>query len=127
MFGAPKKGDKGKGVPAVVVEVCWYFFPLCNDVLKRQNLREHLHVHLCDARPPLSELKPHFPSFTYPPEMTDKDELWQPADVRGRELEEELVARLGKAVAECLDRSGKATCTCSFFGCFSRTRIWVAR
>ncbi|RSH92601.1 hypothetical protein EHS25_008046 [Saitozyma podzolica] len=93
MFGGVTEGDRGGGVPAVVVE----------------NLREHLHVHECDARSPLAKLKPLFPSFIYSPDMTDEDALWQPGSVRGRETEEELVERLGRAAEECLDKSAGAT------------------
>jgi hypothetical protein len=87
-----------------------------------QNLREHLHVHECDARSPLAKLKPLFPSFIYSPDMTDEDALWQPGSVRGRETEEELVERLGRAAEECLDKSAGATCECFVLG-VSSTRL----
>ncbi|WVR05792.1 hypothetical protein IAU60_002817 [Kwoniella sp. DSM 27419] len=86
-------GGQGHGVPAVAIE----------------NIREHLHVHQCDARLSVSKLKTLFPSFTYPEGMSDQDTLWQPADVRGRETEEELVARRGDGIAEVLERSEKET------------------
>lgn len=135
MFGEVSEGDRGGGVPAVVVEVS----PTCPSSdssscgscsasirgvrsirpgygatpLTAQNLREHLHVHECDSRSPVSKLKPLFPSFIYSPDMTDEDTLWQPGSVRGRETEEELVERLGRAAGECLDRSEGATCECT--------------
>ncbi|WWC58524.1 uncharacterized protein I303_101067 [Kwoniella dejecticola CBS 10117] len=87
--GGGYTGGKGHGVRATVIE----------------NIREHLHVHLCDARCPISTLKAQFTSFTYPAEITDEDTLWQPIDVRGRETEEELVARRGEGIREILERS----------------------
>ncbi|WVQ78030.1 hypothetical protein IAT38_000111 [Cryptococcus sp. DSM 104549] len=85
--------DKGHGVPAVVVE----------------NIREQLHVHQCDRRSPLSELQKTFPSFTYLPGTTEKDDLWQPQSERGRETDEELGVRMGKGVVECLNMSKEQT------------------
>ncbi|KAL0252684.1 hypothetical protein I308_102076 [Cryptococcus tetragattii IND107] len=89
LFEESKGKGKGHGVPATVIE----------------NLREHLHVHECDKRSSLSELQRDFPSFTYTPETTEEDELWQPGEVRGRETEEELVARRGAGIAQVLDMS----------------------
>ncbi|WVW82183.1 hypothetical protein I302_104189 [Kwoniella bestiolae CBS 10118] len=83
------KGGKGHGVDATVIE----------------NIREHLHVHQCDARYPLSALKAQFTSFTYPEGMSDEDDVWKPIVVRGRETEEELVARRGEGIREVLERS----------------------
>ncbi|OCF33251.1 hypothetical protein I317_03686 [Kwoniella heveanensis CBS 569] len=93
LFDRAWKGGQGHGVPATVVE----------------NIREHLHVNQCDARLPLSALKPLFPSFTYPETMSDADDIWKPIEVRGRETEDELVARRGEGIAEVLERSGSST------------------
>lgn len=93
LFEESKGKGKGHGVPATVIE----------------NLREHLHVHECDKRSSLSELQRDFPSFTYTPETTEEDELWQPGEVRGRETEEELVARRGAGIAQVLDMSEDST------------------
>jgi hypothetical protein len=156
MFGGVTEGDRGGGVPAVVVEVSPRRVfrptlrtrtsvpptlppripdPLASEaqgvyhqrygetpLTPPQNLREHLHVHECDARSPLAKLKPLFPSFIYSPDMTDEDALWQPGSVRGRETEEELVERLGRAAEECLDKSAGATCECFVLG-VSSTRL----
>ncbi|ODN84394.1 hypothetical protein, variant 2 [Cryptococcus amylolentus CBS 6039] len=73
------------------------------------NLREHLHVHLCDKRSKRSELEKEFPTFTYEPSMTEEDELWEPLEVRGRESDDDLVARLGVGVRQALDASEGAT------------------
>ncbi|WRT64041.1 uncharacterized protein IL334_000968 [Kwoniella shivajii] len=87
--------DAGKchNVPAEVIE----------------NIREHLHVHLCDSRCPITILKPQFPSFVYPENMVDQDESWKPAEVRGRETEDELVARRGEGIKEILEKSKDVT------------------
>ncbi|KAK4685821.1 hypothetical protein P7C73_g4318, partial [Tremellales sp. Uapishka_1] len=82
------------GLPAAVVE----------------NIREHLHVHLCDARLPKRDLKNQFPSFTYPEAMDDEDVVWKSGDVRGRETEDELVERTGKGLNEVIEMSGDAVC-----------------
>ncbi|WVQ97168.1 hypothetical protein IAU59_004278 [Kwoniella sp. CBS 9459] len=93
LFGKAWKGGQGHGVPAIVIE----------------DIREHLHVNQCDARLPLSSLKPLFPSFIYPEDMSDPDDLWKPIEVRARETEDELVARRGEGIAEVLERSGSST------------------
>ncbi|ODO11794.1 hypothetical protein I350_00578 [Cryptococcus amylolentus CBS 6273] len=93
VFGEPDDGGKGHGVKATVLE----------------NLREHLHVHLCDKRSKRSELEKEFPTFTYEPSMTEEDELWEPLEVRGRESDDDLVARLGVGVRQALDASEGAT------------------
>ncbi|WWC86137.1 uncharacterized protein L201_001008 [Kwoniella dendrophila CBS 6074] len=86
-------GGKGHGVEATVIE----------------NIREHLHVHQCDERSPISVLKQQFTSFNYPENMDDKDEIWKPADIRGRETEDELVERRGQGIREILERSKDCT------------------
>ncbi|WVQ85307.1 hypothetical protein IAT38_007472 [Cryptococcus sp. DSM 104549] len=91
LFG--EHDEMSHGVPAIVVE----------------NIREHLHVHQCDKRLKRSDLQKIFPSFTYLPATTEEDELWQPGSVRGRETEEELVARRGVGINECLEMSEGVT------------------
>ncbi|WVQ71032.1 hypothetical protein IAR50_000557 [Cryptococcus sp. DSM 104548] len=93
LFGDPEVAGKGHGVQASVLE----------------NIREHLHVHLCDKRSKRSELKKEFPTFNYPPDMTEEDELWEPLEVRGRESDNDLVARLGVGVKQALGASEWAT------------------
>ncbi|KAL1406180.1 hypothetical protein Q8F55_007867 [Vanrija albida] len=89
-FKAKREADMGHGVPGEVVE----------------QLREHLHVHECDKRLPRHELAALFPSFTYPPDMPDADVVWQPASVRGRETEDEMVRRAGEGLAIVFDECG---------------------
>ncbi|KAK8865772.1 hypothetical protein IAR55_000919 [Kwoniella newhampshirensis] len=91
--GGAGNGGKGHGVPARVVE----------------NIREHLHVHVCDSRSSITELKSEFPSFIYPSDMPDSDTLWKSGDVRGRETEEELVSRRGRGIGEVLEMSEGVT------------------
>ncbi|WWD18048.1 hypothetical protein CI109_102495 [Kwoniella shandongensis] len=86
-------GDLGHGVPASVVE----------------NIREHLHVHICDSRVSVTELKTEFPSFAFPDDMSDLDTIWKSGKERDRETEEELVARCGKGIAEVLHLSEGST------------------
>lgn len=78
--------------------------------LSVQNIREHLHAHICDRRVPKSELMELFPSFVFPADMSEGDTLWQHGSVRDRETEEELTDRAGRGLEECLDLSEDATC-----------------
>lgn len=80
-------------------------------------------MHHCDERLPKSELEVLFPSFDFPASMPEEDTVWRPKSVRGRETEDEMVARAGRGLAilmdhlrdedrcECaeLDRSSRAT------------------
>lgn len=67
------QGGMSHGVPGLVIE----------------ELREHLHVHECDKRLTLTELRALFPHFTFP-DGPDEDTVWRPT---GRETEDEMVAR----------------------------------
>ncbi|WWC66457.1 uncharacterized protein I206_100359 [Kwoniella pini CBS 10737] len=87
--GGNYNGGKGHGVNATVIE----------------NIREHLHVHVCDKRCSISQLKSQFTSFNYSKDMIDEDLIWQPIEIRDRETEEELVARRGEGIREILEKS----------------------
>lgn len=80
------QGGMSHGVPGVVIE----------------ELREHLHVHECDKRLTLTELRALFPHFAFP-EGPDEDSVWQPLSARGRETEDEMVARAAVGLAKLFD------------------------
>jgi len=105
--GKASKTDLGHGVPGECVEVSLVWrgvaVTLRGGMLTPQELREHLHVHHCDERLPLRELRPLFPSFTFPATSPDDDLVWRPKSVRGRETEDEMVARAGKGLAIVMD------------------------
>lgn len=72
-----------------------------------QDLREHLHVNLCDKRSPISSIKKNFPSFDYSMITSDEDNVWKPT---GRETDPELIVRAGRGFEAVLDHAGDATC-----------------
>lgn len=80
------QGGMSHGVPGLVIE----------------EMREHLHVHECDKRLTLTELRALFPHFTFPLEP-DEDTVWKPISVRGRETEDEMVARAGRGLEILFD------------------------
>lgn len=80
------QGGMSHGVPGLVIE----------------EMREHLHVHACDKRLTLTELRALFPHFTFP-EAPDEDTVWKPISVRGRETEDEMVARAGRGLEILFD------------------------
>lgn len=80
------QGGMSHGVPGLVIE----------------ELREHLHVHECDKRLTLTELRALFPHFTFPDDP-DEDTVWKPLSVRGRETEDEMVARAGRGLEILFD------------------------
>lgn len=77
------QGGMSHGVPGLVIE----------------ELREHLHVHECDKRLTLTELRALFPHYTFPA-GPDEDTVWKPT---GRETEDEMVARAGRGLEILFD------------------------
>lgn len=50
-----------------------------------------------------------FPSFVFPDDLAEEDEMWQPETVRCRETSEELHTRARTALQECLEIGKGAT------------------
>ena len=73
-----------------------------------QDLREHLHVQLCNKRRPLSQLKADFPTFDYSQVWTEEDWLFKHSP-NPRETDAELVVRSGRALRQILKLAGDAT------------------
>lgn len=100
-------------------------------MLTSKALREKLHVHLCNARRPLSLLKAEHPRLICPSQMPELDPWWQPGldcrydlsdtqppaelmqrETRDRETEEEMHVRAGKALGEIMRQSEGHACKC---------------
>ncbi|KAI9639053.1 histidine phosphatase superfamily [Dioszegia hungarica] len=106
-WGTPPAGAVGHSGPMVL-----------------EGLREKLHVHLCNARRPLSVLKADHARLICPPQMAELDPWWQPGEdcryersdtqppaeqmqreLRGRETEEEMYSRAQTALGEIMRHS----------------------
>jgi hypothetical protein len=82
-----------------------------------KKLRESLTGGLHNSRSTKSTLKSIFPSFHFPAEMTEEDELYQPNTDRAEDAEA-MIRRLREGFDDCLDRSRGCTCEhCLFRSC----------
>ena len=114
--------DRGCGIPATVIEVCLIFnmtrrdstrirMEHCQGELTKQDFRESVSGGQHNSRSNLTHLRTLFPTFTFPPGMTETDEMWVP-ETWEKEAEDKMITRLERGLGKVMDLT--KGCTCEF-------------